>query len=263
MPVYIYDQNGLVEERPETAWKQSGRDIYEHNKINPEDQRSLLVGPSFPPFGYIFDPTIGNVRPRTIQERVDFGEFSIPNGFTIQTAAHGEVIVSPFEKIDSNGMLVSKSIEEQVAEELVAFDPARQKIVGGTIVAKSSQELLDSGQLSFAELRDTSINRLRAEVEQHFAAAQTANGYRLDNLARQKAAISLQYRNIADTDPQKAALLASKVIYSDAITDEILAAVESVQAAYDLAKAAIETCFAQAQPVANFEAVTLNNYLGS
>ncbi|MEQ9363927.1 MAG: hypothetical protein RIF32_06780 [Leptospirales bacterium] len=159
--------------------------------------------------------------------------------------------------------MVTKSLQELISEGLASFDSTLQKIENNQIVPKTRQDLLNDSVVTLADIRDGDIQRLRAEIEYYFASAKTTNGYRLDNLARQKAGISLPYRAVDNADPQKAALLTSKVIYSDAITDEILAAVETVQTAYDQAKAAIDDAFAQSKPVADFEAIKLSNYLGS
>ncbi|MCR9140780.1 MAG: hypothetical protein NXI24_00805 [bacterium] len=136
-----------------------------------------------------------------------------------------------------------------------------EKVVNGEIVPKTRQDRLDDGELSYTELRETEVLRLRSEVESHFSTAKTVNGYRLDNLARQKAAVSLQFRALADTDPQKSALLADGIIYADDVTDEIQAAVVAIQNAYVQAKAALNAAVAQAKSVAQFEAIALANYL--
>ena len=141
------------------------------------------------------------------------------------------------------------------------MDSATQKIEDGWIVPKTRQELLAGNQLTYTQLREAEIQRIRLEVEAHFATAKTTSGYRLDNLARQKAAFSMQYRALPDTDPAKADLLTKQLIYPDAVTDEILAAAESVQAAYGQAKAAIQIAFDQQKTVAEFEAVRVANYL--
>lgn len=162
--------------------------------------------------------------------------------------------------IEASGTVRELTDAEKIAAGILV-PAANEKVVGDQIVPRTRQDRLDSGQTNFSEVRETEVLRLRGEVENHFRTAKTANGYRLDNLARQKAAVSLQFRNIADTDPQKSALLTSGIIYADAVTDEIQAAVESIQAAYGQAKAAIDDAVVQAKAVAEFEAVQLANFI--
>ncbi|MEQ9367282.1 MAG: hypothetical protein RIF32_23830 [Leptospirales bacterium] len=163
-------------------------------------------------------------------------------------------------KIETDGTIRDLSQAEKIAEGILVAGPD-EKIVGGEIVKRTRQGNLEDGLLSYARLREEEVLRLRGDVENHFRAAKTVNGYRLDNLARQKAAVSLQFRALPDTDPQKSALLASGIIYADAVTDEIQAAVEGVQSAYSQAKAAVDDAVAQAKTVAQFEAIKLVNHI--
>lgn len=260
MPVFVFDQSGLIEQRTDSEWRDVGREVHRHNKQSGA-ARKLLVGPQFPPEGQIFDTALGKLRPSTIQERVAIGEMQLPSGYRIESGAQGEAILSPDQKLDSSGDVIAKSEAELVTEGRLTMDAATQKIVDGQIVPKTRQELLSENQISYSQLRELEIKRIRAEVEAHFSDAKTSGGYRLDNLARQKAAFSMQYRALADTDPTKADLLSKQLIYPDTVTDEILAAAEAVQAAYGQAKAAIQTAFDQQKTVAEFEAIQLTNYL--
>lgn len=162
--------------------------------------------------------------------------------------------------IDSDGTIRELTDGEKVAAGILTPEP-NQKIVGDQIVDKTRQDQVDSGEVTLAEIREIEVLRLRGEVETHFRTAKTASGYRLDNLARQKAAVSLQFRALPDTDPQKNQLLADGIIYANAVTDEIQAAAKAVNAGYGQAKAAIDDCLAQAKPVTEFEAVRLESYM--
>ncbi len=162
--------------------------------------------------------------------------------------------------IESDGTIRELTDGEKVVAGILTPEP-NQKIVGDQIVDKTRQDQVDSGEVTLVEVREAEVLRLRGEVENHFRTAKTAGGYRLDNLARQKAAVSLQFRALPDTDPQKSQLLTDGIIYPDSITDEIQSAVQAVNTAYGQAKAAIDDCLAQAKPVTEFEAVKLLNYL--
>lgn len=164
-------------------------------------------------------------------------------------------------KIDSGGMVCELSDAEKIAAGILTVQP-NQKVQGGRIVEKTRQDRVDDGLQTLLQIREEEVLRLRGEVEAYLRVAKTVSGYRLDNLARQKAAMSLQYRELPAENAQKSALLSSGMIYEDAGTDEILAAVQGVQAAYASAKAALDTAVAEGKPVAQFEAVRLENYLG-
>ena len=261
MPVFIYNNSGLIEERSEAEIESAGRAIGVHNRANPGDVRKLFVGPAFPPPDHVFDPGSGSIRLKSAAEKVSSGEYAMPPDHTVVHGPRGSVVLGPYQKLDASGKAVDKTASEKIAQGLVEFDSSRQKIVNEEIVNKPRQEQIAAGDLSYAALGNQEIQRLRQEVEIHFAQNVTANGYRLDNLARQKAALTMQYRALPDTDAVKADLLQKKLIYPDAICDEILAAAETVQAAYGKAKSAIDACVTGQKPVSDFEAIRLANYL--
>lgn len=263
MPVYIYDKSGLIEERPESQSKQAGKEIHEHNKIHQESIRRLLVAPTFPPPEHIFDPEIGDIRPKSISDRINAGEVALQPGDQIVAHATGDILVPAGFKVNAMGLVAPKTIEEKIADGLIPFDPVLQKVDGDRVLPKSRQELLDQGSITIADLLNQSLQRLRAQTDVYLATKVTPNGYRLDNLARQKAALTMQYRQLPETDPVKADLLQRKVIYTDAIVDEILNEIERVQSAYDQAKNALQSIANQNQPVSVFDSVKLEDYLAA
>lgn len=261
MPVFIYNHSGLIEERPEAEIEAAGRAIGVHNRANPGDVRKLFVGPEFPPADHVFDPGSGSIRLKSAAEKVSSGEYVLPPDHSVIHGPRGSVVLGPYQKLDASGNVVDKTATEKIAQGLVGFDSATQKIVNELIVDKPREEQITAGDLSYAALGNQEIQRLRQEVEIHFSQSTTQSGYRLDNLARQKAALSMQYRTLPETDAVKADLLQKKLIYPDAICDEILAAAETVQAAYGQAKSAIDACVTGQNPVSDFEAIQLANYL--
>ncbi|MEQ9367284.1 MAG: hypothetical protein RIF32_23840 [Leptospirales bacterium] len=261
MPVFIFNNTGLIEERPDSDWKQVGSEVRQFKKQNPGVPRNLLVGPAFPPEGQALDTLTGKFRQKTFQEKIDSGEMSLPSGFRIENGPKGEAILSPSQKLNVAGDVAERTPAELVSAGLLAFDPITQKIENDQVVPKSRQELLSEGTLTYDQLQDQEIKRLRFEVEAYFDQNKTANGYRLDNLARQKAALTMQYRALPDTDPVKADLLTKQLIYTNAICDEILAAAEAVQAAYGQARTVVENYYAQQKTVAEFESVKITNYI--
>ena len=261
MSVFVYNQSGLVEERPETDWKAVGHEIHAYNLENPESERKLFVGASFPPPGKIFDVSQGKLRDKTLQEKVDTGELTLPEGYSVQSGAKGEVMVSPTRKLDANGDLADKTMQEQIDAGLVEFDAVSQKVADEKIVPKTKQELVDEGVLPLSEIRDEHLRRLRDNTSTYFKTARTPGGYSLDELARQKAAFSYQFYAIADTDPVKADLLSKKLIYPGNIVDEIMAELAKIQNAYDQAVLAVQTAFTGSQVISVFESVKIENYI--
>jgi hypothetical protein len=263
MPVFVYDNTGLVESADESQWKNIGHAVHAHNLENPAQKRRLLVGPAFPPPNWVFDPAIGDLRLKKLSEQINDGELSLPEGAVLAVGADGEVIVSPGLRLDESGRLVSKTIEEKIADGETPFDPQRQKVENGAIVPKTLQEMVNDGVVTISEVLQQSQQRLRITVESYLSSNTTPNGYHLDSLARQKAGLTMQYRQLPDTDPVKADLLQRKVIYTDAIVDEILNEVERVQSAYDQAKNTLQSIANQNQPVSVFDSVKLEDYLGA
>ena len=261
MPVFVYNSSGLVEQRSDSEIEIVGREISDYNKSNPAGIRRLFVGDQFPPANHTVDSVTGKLRMLKLSEQVSAGKINLPPGHVVIAGVQGERIVSELYKLDGSGEVVEKTTNEKIADGLVAFDPVTQKVENNQIVPKTRQELLDGGQLTHDGLRESEMQRLRLEVETYFGETKTTNGYRLDNLARQKAALSMQYRQLADTDPVKADLLSKELIYPDTICDEILAAVEVVQSAYSQAKAAVESAYTGQQSVAQYEAIQLANYI--
>lgn len=263
MQVHIYDKTGLLESRPESEWKNAGREIYSYNLNHPENPKKLFVGDSFPPEAFLFDAELGDLRPITIQERINSGEIVMRPGEYLLERPGGAILVPAGFNVNESGRLTPMTIQEKIAAGLVQFDSSRQTIANGEIQQKTQQQLVDEGLLTHAELFQQGVARLRYETETHLQSNTTPNGYRLDNLARQKAALTMQYRQLPDTDPVKSDLLQRKVIYTDAIVDEILNEIERVQSAYDQAKNALQSIANQNQPVSVFDSIKLEDYLSA
>lgn len=174
----------------------------------------------------------------------------------------GIVTLKPEQKIVDN-QIVEKTLSEKVADGLIKLEP-HQKITGAgeneQIVEKSRQELLDEGLVTLEEIKDENIQSLRADTEAFMAQHKTTNGYPLDQLTRQKANFSHQFRHLPDTDENKKKLLDQRLIYPDHILDEIVAEIVKVQAAYDTAKNEVIKAYENKEPVAVFEAITFTGY---
>jgi len=185
-------------------------------------------------------------------------EFSLP-----MKVKKGLVELEPHQKIEK-GEIVDKSLAEQVKEGLVSLSPT-QKIVGEgpdeEIVEKSVAELAEDGVLSREEVHELAIQRLRGQVAAHFQRQKTRGGYRLDDLARQKASFSAPFRHLPKTDERKKELLAAGLIYPDDILDEILDEVAKIQTAYRAAKKAVTTGFEKSQPVEKWASISLQDHM--
>ena len=261
MSVFVYNNTGLLEERPETERKEVGQEVYQYNEQNPETKRKLLVDESFPPVGQVFDISLGALRKKTLREKVDAGEMTLPEGYSVQAGPGGDVLVAPDQKLNADGQLVEKTLQEKIDAGLVSFDPHTQKVVNDEIVSKSSQELLEQGDLTLEQVLERNLQRLRTEIVTYFATTKTPTGYRLDELARQKAAFSYQFYALADTDPIKADLLNRKLIYTNVIIDEIMSEIEKIQNAYDKAVLVVKAAFEGSNDVSVFESVKIENYI--
>lgn len=219
------------------------RELDEFNRLSGGDRREAVVAPKWPPPGMKVQPGLGLV-PATLAEQVAAGDLTLP----------------PDQKVIGN-TVQRKTDAELIAAGLLSLDPSKEKLIDGRKVPESRQELLESGQLSPAQVREEEVNRLRGEVEAYFSTTRTASGLRLDYLARQKAAFSMQYRHLPDSDAVKSDLLGRKVIYPDAMVDEILTQVETAQAAYSRAKAVLETAVADGRPLTELETIHVAGYL--
>lgn len=131
---------------------------------------------------------------------------------------------------------MNAAIEEQIRDGQIIFDRTKHKIENSTVVSKSQEELLNEGTINIKEYKSKYLIRLRKEVERIYSTRTTPGGYSLDSLARQKAGLSLFYRNLPDDDPTKKDLLKRRIIYPNSITDEIMTEIEKIQKAYDSAK---------------------------
>lgn len=107
------------------------------------------------------------------------------------------------------------------------------------IVNKTEQELVDDGLFDLAPEITTALTILEREIESFLETAKTANGYSVNNFARQKGILSFPYINVDDADPNKAPLIASGLIYPSAKTGEMFTFLGGVNAAFMAATAAI------------------------
>lgn len=179
----------------------------------------------------------------------------------------GLLELTPTQKIVEKAGLervVEKLLSEQVAEGILELD-STEKIVGEgygeEIVEKSRQELLTEGLITLEDVREEAIQKLRKEVAAYYEQHKTANGYRLDQLARQKVNFSYQFRQVSDKDQSKQLLLGKRLIYPNYILDEILEEVGHVQDAYGKALEAIKKAHTEKQSVNSFEAISLKDFL--
>ncbi|MGD2113909.1 MAG: hypothetical protein PVG07_02580 [Acidobacteriota bacterium] len=163
-------------------------------------------------------------------------------------------------EIDERGEIVETSLERQIEAGAPVLTPT-QKLVGGKVEEKTIDELVEEGLIDRDTIKSFAIRRLRAEIATYFQQQRTPNGYSLDELARQKASFSSQYRALPDDDPTKMSLLEDGVIYPDAILDEILAEVKKIQAAYGAAKKAIVTACDAGEPVASWAEISIRDHL--
>ena len=175
----------------------------------------------------------------------------------------GLVELEPHQKVE-DGEIVEKTLSEKVADGLLTLEPT-QKIVGEgedeRIVPKPLAEQVADGHLSPADVREQVVDRLRQEVADSFRQRKSPGGHRLDDLARQKASFSFQFRHLPDTDERKKELLEAGLIYPDDIVDEILTEVQTIQAAYGAAKNAVETAVEQDEPVEQWAFISLEDHL--
>jgi hypothetical protein len=174
----------------------------------------------------------------------------------------GIVKLEPGKKL-KDGRIIDKTTSEKVADGLITLSPT-QKIIGvgedEQIIAKSRQEQLDEGLITLEEIKEEHIQRLRNETDAFLSRHKTTNGYQLDQLTRQKANFSYQFRHLPDTDENKKKLLEQRLIYPNHILDEIVTEIVKVQAAYDAAKQEISQAYENKEPVSVFESITISKY---
>ena len=166
--------------------------------------------------------------------------------------------------IGDDGEIVPSAPERTPELEMPAV-PAMEKVVheesGVRLVEKTPQELVEDGVLTPEEVRERTVQSLRGEVSAHFRQHKTPGGYRLDDLARQKASFSAPFRHLPEDDERKKELLEAGLIYPDDILDEILAEVGEIQTAYRAAKKAVSTGFEKDRPVEKWASVSLQDHL--
>ncbi len=246
-----------------------GKEIY--FKFDPKKMEIGEIDGDLP--GHFKIDKKGKIVELTLDEKVKAGiielkqEQKIVNNQIVEKTlsekvADGLITLLPTQKIIGEGeneQIVEKTISEQVAEELIKLEP-NQKLEGEEIVEKSRQELLDEGLTTLEDIKEENIQRLRNETEQFLSQHKTPNGYRLDQLTRQKANFSHQFRHLPDTDENKKNLLEKRLIYPNHILDEIVAEIAKVQAAYDAAKNEIINAYEEKKPVEVFESISIVNY---
>jgi len=192
--------------------------------------------------------------------------------------AEGSLSLKPTQRLLSDAAgerIVEKSLRELVVEGIIEVGPT-QKILGkgegARVVDKTAEELLAEGlerpqaliaqgRVTVEQVKESVLRRLRRETAARFAEHRTPGGYRLDDLARQKATASVPFRHLSASEEPKKGLLAARLIYPDAVLDEILAGVSAIQATYQAAKTALTTAVEKGAPVEKWAAITLTEHL--
>ncbi|MCP4545842.1 MAG: hypothetical protein GY835_05170, partial [bacterium] len=166
---------------------------------------------------------------------------------TMEIGSTDKTYIPAHFDIDENGEIVEMGLAEQIEAGVPILTPT-QKLVDGKIAEKSTDELIEEKLVDPSMIKQLAIERLRVEVAAYFQQQRTPNGYRIDDMARQKASLSSQMRSLPDSDDNKRRLLDAGQIYPDPILDEILDEVGKVQAAYGAAKRAIVTACDAGEP---------------
>ena len=177
----------------------------------------------------------------------------------------GIILLSPGEKLVGN-RIVPMTLREKVKAGLLVLGRG-QKIAGEEadqrIAAMTPDEMVDAGLTTREQLLDAAVRRLRSESAMLMETRKTPHGYALDQLARQKAIFSYLFRNRPEGDLEKKALLNKRLIYPDAILDEVLEELAKLQAAYDAAKSALTDAFEKGLPAAESATITVAKFLAA
>ena len=158
----------------------------------------------------------------------------------------------PRDRVYDKGELREMSAGERAAASLIELDPTR-KVEEDEVVPKTAEELVADGVISREDVRERVLRRLRSEVAAYFESHRTPNGYRVDALARQKAAFGYPFRILPGTDPTKQRLLEDGLIYPDHVQDEILGVVREAGQAYRAAKDALNRAFGEDAAISALE----------
>lgn len=231
--------------------------------INPAPLSQKLQGTEV---YHLFDPAtmeIGKTE-RPLPEHFNIDETGEILELSLQEKIQkGIVTLAPGEKVEGN-RIVSMTLREKLSAGLLTLEPG-QKIVGEDekerIVPMTPDEMADAGLIPQEQHIETAVRRLRAETAMLMESRKTSQGYAIDQLARQKVAFTYPFRNRPDTDPEKDALLKKRLIYPDAIVDEILCELEKLQAAYDAARNAVTDAIEKGKPAAESSAITIAQFL--
>jgi hypothetical protein len=247
-----------------------GKDIY--FKFDPKTMEIGKTDGRLPEH-YIIDKK-GNILELNPEEKIKKGIIKLKPGQKVkhnkivektlsEKANEGLLELLPTQKITGAGeneRIVEKTLSEKVKEGLIELSP-NQKISGKgedeKIVETSRQEQLDEGIITREEIMEDHIQRLRNEIDIFLSRHKTKNGYRLDQLTRQKAGFSYQFKHLPGADENKKNLLKNRMIYPDHILDEIIAEIAKVQAAYDAAKKEVIKAHKNKKPLSVFESITI------
>jgi len=184
----------------------------------------------------------GEVIPLTLEEKVAAG-----------------LVELPAEEKAVGDQVVEKTLAEKVADGLITLEP-HQKVVGNEIVSKTASELIAEGLVTREDIRDRTERRLRQETATLFEETRTPSGYSTDEMARQKATLSLVFRYLPGVEEKKAELLAAGMLYPDPVADEILAAVGEVEGVHQAAASALAAAFDRGEPVESWEKISVRDH---
>lgn len=215
---------------------------------------------------YLFDPATMEIgatdRPLPAHFKIDAAGEIVELSLE-EKIQKGIVTLSPGEKV-AGDRIVPMTLREKVDAGLLVLDRG-QKIAGEGadqhIVPMTPDEMLEAGLTTREQLRDAAVQRLRSETAMLMETRKTPGGHAIDQLARQKATFSYPFRHRPEGDPEKAALLKTRLIYPDAILDEILQELAKLQAAYDAAKGAVTDAFDKGRPATESAAITVARFL--
>lgn len=164
--------------------------------------------------------------------------------------------------IDSEGLIYELPLSDQVARGLTAV-PNGHKLDGEAFVPLDDADRVARGDLKIETVADTELTRLRAEITSIMESGRTpANHRRMDQLTREKMAVSAGQRALPASNAGKKALLEARIIYPDEIYDEIAEGIQAAQLAYRAAAAAVaEQLQADPPDIAAARAITVRNHL--
>ncbi len=132
--LFIYDSNSMLKKKGKfEEMEELKKLVVEHNKQSPEDKWYLIMSASFPPVGLKWDNNLKEFVEKTLAEKIEDGDVSIPQGYKFDGADFirktlrelyddNELNISPFEKISEDGTeIVNKSEKELIEEGIITI----------------------------------------------------------------------------------------------------------------------------------------------